>query len=112
MRDVVQVDVLVGAKDKLLPPLDVAARIFVAFKGCRILTAGASGSRLKAELLLPEIPGGYRDLKELKSFVEEGLLGRGVVLAAVHGLREATPGEVLARTLSRGDVGATARTRR
>ena len=104
MRDVCQIDVLVGAKDKLLPPLEAAARVFSSFKGCRILSAACDGSTLRTFLLLPEIPGGYRDTKELMSFVEEGLLGRGVVLAAVHGLREATATEVLARTLSKRAV--------
>jgi hypothetical protein len=101
MRDAVQVDVLVGAKDKHLPPLDAATRVFSNFRGCRILSAACDGSRLKVSLLLPDVPGGYRDTQELRPYVEEGLFGKGAVLAAVHGLREATATEVLGRLLSR-----------
>ena len=85
MRDAVQIDVLVGPKDKHLPPLDAAARIFASFKNCRILSAAFDGSRLKVGLLLPDIPGGYCKAEELKPFVEGGakrLIGsKGSLLA-------------------------------
>jgi len=99
MRNVCQVDVLIGPRDKLSPAADVAKRLFDALKGCRILTASVLGPRISVSLLLPEIPGGYPSLAYLTSLIEEGLTGKGAVLASVHSLREATPLEVLERVL-------------
>lgn len=101
MRDVCQVDVIVSAKDKHLPPADVAARLFEVLRNCRVLSASIIGPRLKVELLLPEVPGGFRNLVELKGFVEMGLTGKGAVLASVHSIREATPVEILNRALAK-----------
>jgi len=101
MRNVCQVDVIVSTKIKSLAPPTAAAHVFSDFRGCRVLTVVTIGSRLTASLLLPEVPGGYSSLSELRALIEMGLTGKGVVLDSVHGLREATTTEVLERALSR-----------
>jgi hypothetical protein len=101
MRNVCQVDVTVSTKIKSLAPPTAAAHVFSDFRGCRVLSVVIIGSRLAATLLLPEVPGGYSSLSELRALVEIGLTGKGVVLDSVYGLREATAIEVLDRTLSR-----------
>lgn len=100
MRETCRIDVLVSAKDKHLPALVVAARLFEKFRGCRILAATIDGPRLETTLLLPEVLGNY-ELSWLQAFISAGLSGRGAVLVAVHSLREATAVEVLDRTLSK-----------
>ncbi len=100
MRNVCQVDILVGPRDKLAPATDVAKRLFGELKGCRVLTAVIAGPRVSVSLLLPEMRGGYTNPFHVKDFLEIGLNGKGAMLASVHSLREATETEVLSRTLS------------
>jgi hypothetical protein len=101
VRNVCQVDVLVGPRDKRLPPADVARRLFGELQGCRVLTAVIVGPRVSVSLLLPEMRGGYSNPFEVKDVLELALAGKGAVLASVHSLREATPLEMLERVLTR-----------
>jgi hypothetical protein len=100
MRNVCQVDILVGPRDKLAPAAEVARRLFDVLQGCRVLTAVIVGPRVTVSLLLPEIRGGYSNPFQVKDFIEVGLNGKGAVLASVHSIREATTSEVLERVLT------------
>lgn len=100
MRNVCQVDVIVGTRLKLLHPIAAAKELFKIFTGCRILNAAAEGPRLKVTLLLPEMPGGWKP-EHLKPGLEAGLHGTGSVFIAVQDIREATTGEILDRVLAR-----------
>ena len=91
VRNVCQVDVIVGARLKLLHPIAAAKELFKIFAGCRILNATAEGPRLKVTLLLPEMHGGLKT-EHLKPGLEAGLHGTGSVFIGINELREATAG--------------------
>ena len=101
MRDVCQIDAILNTRLKMLPPDEAAKKIFENFRNCRVLSTASDGLRLRVTLLLPELPGGYGNCNLLRLFFDEGTAGKGVVLSSVYVLREATPSEVLQRTLSK-----------